>query len=92
MGENYEARGTAGNRNPGIVTGTGPGENLSGAAERSMDLKAVRIEEIAALPLDELRKLLDQAAEHAAHEYETNKELTVLTDRLGALDFFEECR
>jgi len=57
-----------------------------------MDLQTTTIKEIAALPLDERRKLLEQAAEHAAREYETNKELTVLTDRLGALDFFEECR
>jgi mannose/fructose-specific phosphotransferase system component IIA len=55
-----------------------------------MDLKTTKIKEIAALPHDERRKLLEQAAEHAAPEYETNKELTVFTDRLGVLDFLEE--
>ena len=68
------------------------GRIFPGAAELNMDLQTTTIKEIAALPLDERRKLLEQAAEHAAREYETNKELTVLTDRLGALDFFEECR
>ncbi len=58
-----------------------------------MDSKTTKIKEIAALPLDERRKLLEQAAEHAAREYETNKELTVFSDHVTTtLNFFDECR
>ncbi len=57
-----------------------------------MDLQATKIKEIAALPLDERRKLLEQAAEYAAREYETNRELTAFSDHISTLHFFEECR
>lgn len=44
------------------------------------DQKMPRIKNFAMLPLDERRKLLEAAAERAAHEYETDKELTAFTD------------
>jgi hypothetical protein len=58
-----------------------------------MDWQTTKIKEIAALPLDERRKLLKQAAECAAREYETNKELCVFSDHISTtLDFLDECR
>jgi hypothetical protein len=58
-----------------------------------MDSKTTKIKEIAALPPDERRKLLEQAAERATCEYETNKELTVFSDHVTTtLNFFDECR
>lgn len=58
-----------------------------------MDLKTTTIKEIAALPLDERRKLLEQAAGRAAPEYEMNKELTAFPDHISTtLNFFDECR
>jgi hypothetical protein len=80
-----------GNRNPGIITGTGPGEDWSGVAFlKNMNSETTKIKEIAGLPLDERRKLLEQAAECAVREYETNKELTAFTDHISTLNFFEE--
>ncbi len=35
---------------------------------------------VVALPLEDRRKLLEEAAEHAVHEYGTDKELTVFTE------------
>jgi hypothetical protein len=55
-----------------------------------MNSETTKIKEIAGLPLDERRKLLEQAAERAAREYETNKELTAFSDHISTLNFFEE--
>ncbi len=58
-----------------------------------MDLQATKIKEIAALPPDERRKLLERAAEHAAREHETNRELTAFSDHISTtLNFEEKCR
>lgn len=48
--------------------------------------KMAKAKKIAALPLDERRKLLEAAAERAAHEYETDKELTAFTELDGAVN------
>ncbi|HEX9788121.1 MAG TPA: hypothetical protein VGB09_08840 [Candidatus Binatia bacterium] len=45
-----------------------------------------KAKKITALSLDERRKLLEAAAEHAAHEYETDKELTAFTELDGTVD------
>jgi hypothetical protein len=57
-----------------------------------MDLQTTKVKDIAALPINERRKLLEQAAERAAREYETNRELTVFSDHVSTLNFFDECR
>ncbi len=58
-----------------------------------MDLRTTKIKEIAALPINERRKLLEQAAKCAAREYETNKELTAFSDHISTtLKFEEKCR
>ena len=59
---------------PGIVSIDGKEEKMAKAKN------------IAALPLDERRKLLEAAAERAAHEYETDKELTAFTELDGAVN------
>lgn len=59
---------------PGVVSIDGKEEKMGKAKK------------IAALPLDERRKLLEAAAERAAHEYETDKELTVFTELDGAVN------
>lgn len=43
-----------------------------------------KAKKIASLSLDERRKLLEVAAERAAREYETDKELTAFTELDGA--------
>lgn len=41
--------------------------------------KIAKTKKFAALPLDERRKRLEMAAEHAAFNYETDQELTLFT-------------
>ena len=56
-----------------------------------MNSETTKIKEIAALPVSERRKLLEQAAEYAVREYETNKELTVFSEHISTtLNFFDE--
>ena len=57
-----------------------------------MDSETTKIKKIAALPVNERRKLLEQAAEYAAREYETNKALTAFSDHISTLNCFDECR
>ena len=68
MAEGIISRERAEELYPGIVSIDGKEEKMA---------KAMKF---AALPLDERRKLLEAAAERAAHEYETDKELTVFTE------------
>jgi len=68
MAEGIISRERAEELHPGIVSINNKEQKMS------------RIKNFAALPLDERRKLLEAAAERAAHEYETDKELTAFTD------------
>jgi len=68
MAEGIISRERAEELYPGIISIDGKEEKMA---------KAIKF---AALPLDERRKLLEAAAERAAHEYETDKELTVFTE------------
>ena len=68
MAEGIISRERAEELYPGIISIDGKEEKMT---------KAIKF---AALPLDERRKLLEAAAERAAHEYETDKELTVFTE------------
>lgn len=61
----------------------GGGRIASGTA---IEEKMSKAKKIAALPLDERRKLLEAAAKRAAHEYETDKELTVFTELDGTVN------
>ena len=63
------------------------------AAELNMDIQTTTVKKIAALPINERRKLLEQAAECAAREYETDRELTAFPDHIStSLNFEEKCR
>lgn len=68
MAEGVISRERAEELSPGIVS-------IDGKEERMAKAK-----KIARLPLDERRKLLEAAAERAAHDYETDKELTAFTE------------
>lgn len=50
------------------------------------DEKMAKVKKFSLLPLDERRKLLEAAAERAAHEYETDKELTAFTELDAAVN------
>lgn len=75
-----------------MIMKRGRGKIDPGAAELNRAPETTKIKEIAALPVNERRKLLERAAARAAREYETNKELTVFTDHTSTLNFFEEWR
>ena len=68
MAEGIISRERAEELYPGIVSIDGKDEKMAKAKKFSL------------LPLDERRKLLEAAAERAAHEYETDKELTAFTE------------
>ncbi|EQD42941.1 hypothetical protein B1A_15712, partial [mine drainage metagenome] len=68
MAEGIISRERAEELNPGVVSLIGREGEMTKAKK------------IATLPLDERRKLLKVAAERAAHEYETDKELTAFTE------------
>ena len=74
MAEGVISRERAEELSPGIVSIEGKEEKMAQAKK------------IAALPLDERRKLLEAAAERAAREYETDKELTAFTELDGAVN------
>ena len=74
MAEGIISRERAEELNPGVVSLNGKEGEMTKAKK------------IAALSLDERRKLLEVAAERAAHEYETDKELTVFTELDGAVN------
>jgi Zn-dependent peptidase ImmA (M78 family)/transcriptional regulator with XRE-family HTH domain len=74
MAEGIISRERAEELNPGIVSLNGKEGEMTKAKK------------IAALSLEERRKLLEAAAERAAREYERDKELTVFTELDGAVD------
>jgi len=74
MAEGIISRDRAEELCPGVVSIDGKEEKVGKAKK------------IAALPLNERRKLLEAAAERAAHEYETDKELTVFTELDGMVN------
>ena len=74
MAEGIISRERAEELNPGVVSLNGKEGEMAKAKK------------IAALSLDERRKLLEAAAERAAHEYETDKELTAFTELDGVVD------
>lgn len=74
MAEGIISRERAEELNPGVVSLNGKEGEMTKAKK------------IAALSLDDRRKLLEAAAERAAHEYETDKELTVFTELDGAVN------
>jgi len=74
MAEGIISRERAEELNPGVVSLNGKEGEMTKAKK------------IAALSPDERRKLLEAAAERAAHEYETDKELTAFTELDGAVD------
>jgi len=74
MAEGIISRERAEELHPGIVSIDGKEEKMAKAKK------------IAALSLDERRKLLEAAAERAAHEYETDKELTAFTELDAAVN------
>ncbi len=74
MAEGIISRERAEELNPGVVSLNGKEEEMTKAKK------------IAALSLDERRRLLEAAAERAAHEYETDKELTAFTELDGAVN------
>ena len=74
MAEGIISRERAEELNPGVV--------LLNGKEGEM----TKTKKIAALSLDERRKLLEAAAERASHEYETDKELTAFTELDGAVN------
>lgn len=74
MAEGIISRERAEELNPGVVSLNGKEGEMTKAKK------------IAALSLDERRKLLEAAAERAAHAYETDKELTTFTELDGAVD------
>ncbi len=74
MAEGVISRERAQELSPGIVSIDGKDERMAKAKK------------IATLPLDERRKLLEAAAERAAHEYETDKKLTAFTELDGAVN------
>ena len=74
MAEGIISRERAEELNPGVVSLNGKEGEMAKAKK------------IAALSLDERRKLIEAAAERAAHEYETDKELTAFTELDGAVN------
>ncbi|MBI3563012.1 MAG: ImmA/IrrE family metallo-endopeptidase [Gammaproteobacteria bacterium] len=74
MAEGIISRERAEELNPGVVSLNGKEHEMAKARK------------IAALSLDARYKLLEAAAERAAHEYETNKELTVFTELDGEVN------
>lgn len=74
MAERIISRERAEELNPGVVSLNGKEGEMTKAKK------------IAALSLDERRKLLEAAAERAAHEYETDKELTVFAELDESVD------
>lgn len=73
MAEGIISRERAEELNPGVVS-------LDGK-----EGKMTKAKKVAALSIDERRKLLVAAAERAVREYETDKELTAFTDLDGAI-------
>lgn len=74
MAEGIISRERAEELNPGVVSLNGKEGEMTKANK------------IAALSLNERRKLLEVAAERAAHEYETDKELTAFTELDAAIN------
>ncbi|MGH6821425.1 MAG: hypothetical protein ACREDU_11265 [Methylocella sp.] len=80
MAEGVLSRERAEELSPGIVSIDGKEEKMPKAKK------------IAALPLDVRRKLLETAAKRAAHEYETDRELTAFTELDGAVNDYPRRR
>lgn len=74
MAEGIISRERAEELNPGLVSLDGKEGEMAKAKK------------IAALPLDERRRLLEAGAERAAYDYETDKELTAFTELDGLAD------
>ena len=74
MAEGIISRERAEELYPGIVSINGKDEKMA------------KVKKFSLLPLDERRKLLEAAAERAAHEYETDKELTAFTELDAAVN------
>jgi len=74
------------NKTPGSSPARGRERIGPGAALINMNSDTTKIKKIADLPMDERQRLLEAAAEHAASDYESDKELVAFTDLDGAVN------